>query len=259
MSKEHGVLLCLFSSILHSLSVSVNLIVLIGIKNGGVIKKMNKDNASNRDSVDISNQPVENENEQPDAWHIFAEDIEQPLLLVNSDGIIIYINHDPDSKNRAEIVGTNIYDHFPECHEEKLRFTLKNAFADAQPQHYEVRLTDGNQEAIWKRTDIRPVIRQGHVDLAIVLTTDISEQKRIERDLQMIEDKLTEALHMVDKPEEIITVCAWTKQIKINGEWQSLEDFLQSRFGFKISHGIADDALQEQLNGIVEDHKRPKK
>lgn len=40
----------------------------------------------------------------------------------------------------------------------------------------------------------------------------------------------------------LVTVCAWTKQVREGDQWMSLEAYLVDRFGLKITHGISDEA-----------------
>ncbi len=47
----------------------------------------------------------------------------------------------------------------------------------------------------------------------------------------------------VEAPTDIITICAWTGDVKFNDEWIKIEDFLKRRFGVSISHGISPKAL----------------
>ncbi len=44
---------------------------------------------------------------------------------------------------------------------------------------------------------------------------------------------------------QIVTICAWTGQIKHEGEWIKLEDFLKNRFGLSVSHGLSKDAAEK--------------
>jgi hypothetical protein len=45
------------------------------------------------------------------------------------------------------------------------------------------------------------------------------------------------------QPDEMVRMCAWTKRLYHDGQWMSLEAFLDQRFGLKTSHGISEDAL----------------
>lgn len=45
--------------------------------------------------------------------------------------------------------------------------------------------------------------------------------------------------------DKILTICAWSKQVKVNEtEWQDLDTFLREALGAKISHGIAPDVFK---------------
>ena len=45
--------------------------------------------------------------------------------------------------------------------------------------------------------------------------------------------------------EHLHVVCAWTKRIKVDGEWMSLEAFLHQHLHIRLTHGISEDALKE--------------
>jgi CHASE3 domain sensor protein len=40
--------------------------------------------------------------------------------------------------------------------------------------------------------------------------------------------------------ETLVTICAWTKTIKYDGEWISFEEYLKRRFGIQATHGISE-------------------
>ena len=53
-----------------------------------------------------------------------------------------------------------------------------------------------------------------------------------------------------DKPQastdqNLVTLCAWSKTLRYDGEWISVEKYLSKRFGLTISHGISPDALEK--------------
>lgn len=53
-----------------------------------------------------------------------------------------------------------------------------------------------------------------------------------------------------------ITLCAWTKQIRIDGRWYSLEEFLRDRLGASVTHGIHPEAVDELLDETAEKPER---
>ena len=54
------------------------------------------------------------------------------------------------------------------------------------------------------------------------------------------------------RAERLVTMCAWTKAIEIDGEWMSIEAYMKRRFGISITHGISPEELkrlEEQMDG----------
>ena len=46
------------------------------------------------------------------------------------------------------------------------------------------------------------------------------------------------------KHQNIVRMCAWTRKLEIDGQWVSVEEYLQRRFGLLVSHGICEDVLK---------------
>ena len=45
-------------------------------------------------------------------------------------------------------------------------------------------------------------------------------------------------------PMELVTMCAWSKRIKIGAEWMTFEEFLRDSLGLRITHGIHPDVVE---------------
>jgi CHASE3 domain sensor protein len=54
----------------------------------------------------------------------------------------------------------------------------------------------------------------------------------------------------LEKLRQIVTVCAWTGQVKHEGEWIPLDKYLQLRFGLFVSHGLSDEAAEKMRQEI---------
>ena len=66
---------------------------------------------------------------------------------------------------------------------------------------------------------------------------DAEEKRRLYEQLQ----QATQEVHRLQ--QDLVTVCAWTKQVRVGNEWKSLEDFLTERLHLRLSHGISDEAV----------------
>ena len=57
---------------------------------------------------------------------------------------------------------------------------------------------------------------------------------------------------------QIVTICAWTGQVKHEGEWIRLEDYLRQRFGLSVSHGLSKEAADKMTQEMRQANAPPK-
>ncbi len=80
------------------------------------------------------------------------------------------------------------------------------------------------------------------------IAVEVTERVRMADELRRRNAELRAALEQVRRLEDFITMCAWTRQVKMDGRWVTVEEFLRERLGVTVSHGISDEALG-QLEG----------
>jgi CHASE3 domain sensor protein len=56
---------------------------------------------------------------------------------------------------------------------------------------------------------------------------------------------------------QIVTICAWTGQVKHEGEWIRLEEYLKRRFGLAVSHGLSKEAAEKMMREIHKPNAPP--
>ena len=61
----------------------------------------------------------------------------------------------------------------------------------------------------------------------------------------------------LEKLQQIVTVCAWTGQVKFEGEWIRLDEYLQRRFGLSVSHGLSKEAAEKMIAEIKAVQRAP--
>jgi len=54
-------------------------------------------------------------------------------------------------------------------------------------------------------------------------------------------------LRRLEKLQQVVTICAWTGQVKYEGQWIRLDEYLQRRFGLSISHGVSKEAAEKMI------------
>lgn len=75
------------------------------------------------------------------------------------------------------------------------------------------------------------------LDLA-ALVMDQMELRRAAREATRSLGRAFQASDSAGARKELLTVCAWTNKIRIDGRWMNLEDFLVEQLGAQVSHGI---------------------
>jgi hypothetical protein len=74
----------------------------------------------------------------------------------------------------------------------------------------------------------------------------VNSLRRSMRELaQALEDVKRTSEEVRKLQSQLQVVCAWTKRIRIDGKWLSLEQFLASKLNVQVSHGISPEAFQE--------------
>jgi CHASE3 domain sensor protein len=63
-------------------------------------------------------------------------------------------------------------------------------------------------------------------------------------------------LMRLEKLQEFVTVCAWTGQVKFQGQWLRLDEYLKKQFGISVSHSLSQEAAEKMMREI-EDLNRP--
>jgi len=56
----------------------------------------------------------------------------------------------------------------------------------------------------------------------------------------------------LEKLQQFVTVCAWTGQVRFQGQWLRLDEYLQRQFGISVSHSLSQDAAKKMMQEIEE-------
>jgi PAS domain S-box-containing protein len=46
-----------------------------------------------------------------------------------------------------------------------------------------------------------------------------------------------------DSADSSVRMCAWTRRFEVNGRWVPLDEFLWTRFGVRVTHGVSPEAI----------------
>jgi CHASE3 domain sensor protein len=56
----------------------------------------------------------------------------------------------------------------------------------------------------------------------------------------------------LEKLQQFVTVCAWTGQVKYQGQWLRVDQFLERQFGLSVSHSLSQEAADKMMSEIEE-------
>jgi hypothetical protein len=56
-----------------------------------------------------------------------------------------------------------------------------------------------------------------------------------------VEERLAAERERREDLERLVTMCAWTRKVRWNGEWVSVERYLAERWGVDVTHGMSDE------------------
>lgn len=78
------------------------------------------------------------------------------------------------------------------------------------------------------------------------LRRTLEERKQMNVELRSALDELKRSTEEIRKLQNgLQVVCAWTKQIKVDDQWMTPDEFLSTRLHLKISHGMSPKATRE--------------
>jgi CHASE3 domain sensor protein len=59
----------------------------------------------------------------------------------------------------------------------------------------------------------------------------------------------------LEKLQQVVTICAWTGQVKHEGRWVRLDEYLERRFGMSVSHGLSREAADKMAAEVKESNR----
>lgn len=92
-----------------------------------------------------------------------------------------------------------------------------------------------------------------HQGLLKVLAGVVIDQLEVRMAARQTISSLSKLLSRTQRPQEImemLTVCAWTKRIKVGESWITFEEFISNELGLKITHGMAPDASASFISAL---------
>lgn len=152
----------------------------------------------------------------------------------------------------ADWVGKTAYELYPEEVAREFEANDRRVLATGRAEELVERVRDGaGNETLWHVYKF-PVSDSSGKQYVGGTAVDITVRERQAAELrdrnaalERANADLRAALDRVRELEAgIVTMCAWTRTIRMDGRWVPVEEFLLDRLGVRVSHGISDTALE---------------
>ena len=163
---------------------------------------------------------------------------QQTNILALQELIINRLGIDPEKMAAG---GTNLHDSLAVALTDQGKNTMEQIgrllFQMGRDEEYSLGLSQQRAEANAMSSQITSVILIGAVAMVLMFIIII--------------------LVRLEKLQQVVTVCAWTGQVKLEGRWVRLDEYLQRRFGLSVSHGLSREAA-EKMEAELKDFNPPR-
>jgi len=165
------------------------------------------------------------------------------IVQVTPDGTIEFANRAYPPLTPAQIIGTSVFDYAAPHSQPIIRSCFERVIHTGNPDGFDVSL-EWYGEELWWRTQVAPLMRDGEVVSLILMSSNITEQKRTEG-RQREEAEVTAALARVgqaliaslDTPVLLQRLCELTTEVF---HCDASHTFLAAGDGFTIAAGHGD-------------------
>lgn len=142
-------------------------------------------------------------------------------------------------------LGRCILDFVPDRDRPIAREMLAKVSAEQPRETVAYRIARADKTFVWIEPRGVPILDPVTGQPAILLILrNISRRREAQDALVAHAAQLQEALNRIAHLQnEIVRVCAWTKQVNVDGKWIPIDHYLAKHLGLKVSHGISEAGL----------------
>ncbi|MDT9545952.1 MAG: response regulator [Chlorobium phaeovibrioides] len=159
------------------------------------------------------------------------------IVAVDADYCVIYVNRSLPGCTKPLMVGGSFCEQMSSEGRELYRETIRRVFASGQATSLEWKVMVPGGGAVEVESRIGPSFHDGNVTSVVILTSDISARKQLERDLQQSFDELEESNRRLE--DSVLK----TEQMAVEARDASVA---KSQFLANMSHEI-----RTPMNGVV--------
>jgi CHASE3 domain sensor protein len=161
---------------------------------------------------------------------------QQTNIAILQDLIVKRLGIDPEKLTGGK---TNLHDALAIALTDEGRNTLEQIgrvlFRMGQEEEYALGLSQQRAEANAMSSQVTSAVLIGAVAMVLMFIIII--------------------LLRLEKLQQVVTICAWTGQVKFEGRWVRLDEYLERRFGLSVSHGLSREAAEKMAAEVKESNR----
>jgi PAS domain S-box-containing protein len=117
-------------------------------------------------------------------WRSLVKNAPDVIFTCDRTGKILFINRTVPGFTVEQAIGTSVYDYIPPDHQHILRQSFERVFQTGEPVYYETAGAGANGTTSWYASRVGAIQYDGQVVAVMVISTDITERKRVEEALR---------------------------------------------------------------------------
>lgn len=162
------------------------------------------------------------------------EAIPEVVVVIDSAGVIHYVNRLEEGFTRDQVIGVPARDFLDPAARVAFDLALKAVWAEGDTEEVESGVTIPSGAQAWYQSRMAPIQRGGRTVAVLVMARNVKE--------------LSSAQTEIFRLRRLLPLCAWCGRTRTrDGRWVSLDDYVQEESGSEISHGICADCTHRQL------------
>jgi len=127
-------------------------------------------------------------------FRLITENSPDFIMMINKELTIEYINHVVPGLKKEEVIGSHLSNYLDPDYKKMVEGKIETLFSKAVPVKYETKGVGPNGESRWYSSRISPIILEGVVKSAILMTVDVTDRKQVEIQAENFNKKLEETV-----------------------------------------------------------------
>ncbi len=128
-------------------------------------------------------------------WSTLVENMPDLIIQADREGIILSLNRTVPGYNMADVLNTSIYKYVTPDYIPIVRSAVERVFETGETSTYEVQGAGPLGQTAWYTTRVTPLQHQDTVTSVMLITTDITQRKQVEKDVQKSEERYRKLMH----------------------------------------------------------------